>query len=812
MKKRKTIFCAVFTLFLFLAFGLFLIAQTDEAKDDERPKRDWQLRPLAQGLQWSSGLNPATIQPPRVQKIAVPPIRTQGIKTFGIAYDIQMDAGIAEYPLHIVFPLPKEALTDPEKILFLKISGEGEETLLFPSAVDEENARATLLIRSFSKIVPCSWDTPFHQAIIEGTMTMKEEAEEDPGRIYFDMTCKQTHSGEYANFVQETDGLGPFKFFMPLPAGHFGSYVFQRIIGFTSNFIFIGDPRITPPLNIDGRSSTYNVTLNVIPATTRMEGRVVDGNGNPLEGVRIAVAGPYNVTFRTRSREGGRYFIDYIGMTDTRKAMTESMVCTLTNPEDKECDPITLTLNLTAGQTYREDLVYHPQGEIRGYIRDKWGNELDRAFIEVKPSRGEIITQEVGSPYRIEHIPVGEATVTVTCPSEVHQQTRTIDIACNIPGFSVEFTNFELECSGEIHGSIRDKWGNEMERATLEIKPSQGETIIREVGSPYRIDDIPVGEATVTAICPANIHRQTKTVSITCEPPGSKKDETDFELECSGEIRGFIRDKDGTNLERVTLEIRPSLGNTIIREVGSPYHVEDIPIGEATVTAVCPEGPGRQSKKVQIRCEGPDSAKADTHFVLDCATGMVFRIHNAGDFTSMGHLYNITASTSKDFTLPLPKGESEAEVDVTYTVEHKLEANAVGPPHIISINPSSYALNAVIRWRVEKHEKSNGVDEYIFSGEIVHHETREIKTVYDSGSGLDPILNFDFAGVPALIDQLVWSLSYSVRKGEGVDEFPFAKTEELSHTMPQGIIGSQGQAENRSRSTIRIEISGRTND
>ena len=773
--------------------------------------------PLAHGLQWSKGHNPPTIKPPLVKKVPVPPIRTSGIKTFGVAYDIQMETDAAEYPMHISIPLPQEAQANPKNILFLKISGEDRETVLFPSSIDEGNGRATLLVRSFSRIVPGAWDIEYTSVNIAGTMTMKEEAEENPETIYFDMECSETSSGEYANFVLEAEGLGPWKFFMPLPSTHYGTYLFRRIVGFTSNFIFAGDPTVSSPLNIDGGSSSYNVSLNVIPVTTRMEGRVVDGDGNPLEGVRINLEGPYNVTYRTRSRDGGRYLIDYIGMTDSRKAMTESRPCVLVNPEDQECGPITLNLSLTAGKTFRDDLVYHPQGEIRGYIRDKFGNELEEATIEIKPSRGETITREVSSPYHIEHVPIGEATVTVTCPSEVHQQTRTVDIACTIPGIPVDYTNFELECSGEISGHIRDTFGNELEEATIEIKPSRGETITREVSSPYRITDIPVGGATVTAICPAKVHRQTMTADITCEPPGSGKNEIDFELECSGEIQGTIRDRDGTNLQGATIEIRPSRGETITREVSSPYHITDIPVGAAMVTAICPGGQGRQGKNVEISCEAPGSDKADTDFVLDCESWMGFRISDSGTSTSEGYMYDFTVSSSVSFDLHLPRGATEAEVDVTYPVKHEIRANNHPPPHLMSVTPSSYILNAVVRWRVERETRGNGDEYFYFTNEVIHHETRRLKVITSTES--EP-QEWDMEGIAAAIDLTISRGGVTVGRGAEINEFPFVENNQYTSPLPQALIGiSQlnpanpvGESRTVHQSRLSIEAVGGAED
>jgi len=267
---RKPI--ALFCFFLVLSV-LFFVSPTNAGDVPE-------LKKLVHGLQWSPGRNSPDLKPPLVQKTAVPPIHAKGVKTFGVAYEITMEAQAPRYPLLISFPLPAAAMADADRVVFIKLSG-GKEELLFPSAIDKENARATLLLRSFSTIVVGTMESRYQQIVIEGVVMMTEEAEEEPAGIYFDMTSRETSSGESANFVYETDGLEQFYFKQLFPSTLFGSYVFHRIIGFSYNFIFAGDPLVTSPVIIDGSKSTIGVSLNVIPVTTRMEGRVGTGTAIP---------------------------------------------------------------------------------------------------------------------------------------------------------------------------------------------------------------------------------------------------------------------------------------------------------------------------------------------------------------------------------------------------------------------------------------------------------------------------------------------------------------------------------------------------
>jgi hypothetical protein len=587
--------------------------------------------PLQKGISWHPGRNGEEIKAPRVQEIDVPAIRTPGLKLLGKAYQFNIDTK-PHFPITISFPLPDSIKGHYERLVFLKIS-HGKEMIVFPSSIDRENQRASILAHSFSTYAPSIWDIDYILAHVEGDMIMNAKAEENPEQIYYDMTCQKTNSGEYANFVQVADGLGPFSLSMPLPVSHYGLYIFQRIIGYSDNFLFAGDPAISSPLNINGKSSTYHVTLNVIPTTSKMEGRVVDDEDNPMEGIEIKLAGPYDVEYKTRSHGGGRFRIETIGLTDPQIQISETMTYWLTNPEDEECEPVEGTVTLTAGQTYRDDLVYYPQGEIHGYVRDKSGQNYEWATIVVKPSRGKTITQKVNIPYTIQNVPIGEATV--------------------------------------------------------------------------------------TAICPGNRDQQTKRINVTCKPPNGEE-----EL---------------------------------------------------------------------------------TNFILDCSEGMTFYILHSGSFESDSKRHIFMASTNAEVTLFLPKGETEAYTEVIYPVDHVLRGKFAGDPSF-KFSSNTFSLNAVVRWTVTKTVNRYGVAEYGFKRETIDRKQKRMKVViYGKG---DP--HTVDIGVDAMVDPALMSpRAFYIKKGKDVNEFPFQKeythTDQLPHA-PGGIPGGYiGQSNSQYRAKITID-------
>jgi len=592
-----------------------------------------EMMPLQKGISWHPGRNGETVKAPHVQEVGVPAVRTPGLKLLGKAYQLNMET-TPPFPVTISFPLPDTIKGQYERLVFLKISN-GKEMIVFPNTIDRQNQCATIMARSFSTYAPSIWDIDYILAHVEGEMVMNVKSEEDPEQIYYDMTCRKTRSGEYANFVQVTDGLGPFNFSMPLPVSHYGSYIFQRIIGYSDNFLFSGNPAVSPPLNINGKSSTYHINLKVIPTTSRMEGRVVDDEDNPMEGIEIKLFGPDGVDYNTRSHDGGRFCIDTIGLTDPRKQISETMTYELTNPEDDECPPVTGTVTLTAGQTNRDDLIYTPQGEIRGYIRDKEGNNLE--------------------------------------------------------------------------------W------ATIVVKPSRGKTITRKVNIPYAIQQIPIGEATVTAICPGNLDRQTKQVNVTCEPP-----------------------------------------------------LEDDKM---------------------------------TNFVLNCSEGMTFQISQSGAFESDSKLHIFMASTSAEVNLFLPKGETKASTEVIYPVDHVLRGKASGDPsYKFSVN--NFNLDATVRWTVTKTVDRYGVAEYRFKRETIHLDKKRMNVViYGKGNPLTFETLIDAMVDPALMTPH----TIYIKKGKDINEFPFQKEYSYSDNIPHapGCIpgGYLDQSVSQYRAKISITLS-----
>lgn len=592
---------------------------------------------LGNDILWNQGNNKKKLAPPSIQVVKVPTLETKGLKTLGISYQIVLDSQPLDSPVHLSFPVPPEAKNQLESLVFLKIS-KGKEEIVFPSSTDKKSGRVTLLCHSFSVYTPALWDIDYALAFIDGELTLTPGCEESPDKVYFDMTCLGTRGGHKANFVNQADGVGPFQFFMPLPPEYYGTYTFHSLIGASDNFIYSMNP-LYKTLNVDGMSKKYHIVLNMIPTTTQLKGKVIDKNENPVSGIKIELKGGDDLSYKTKSRSDGSYYIEFVGLSDPHNQPSETFTYKLTDPNEDNlsCATVEGSLTLTAGKTYTGDLLYQNFGLVVGVVKDKTGNFLEGLEVSVTTSDSEIFSAK---------------------------------------------TN-----------------------------------------------------------------------------------------------------RDGY------------------------YKVEDVPVGDVTVSVECPNGSDKQSQEVKVKCSKGEDKIDFTNFVLECSEGMLFSISHSGAMESEGTMIINKANTNSEFSIFLPKGEEEASVNVTYTIEHHLKGKK-GQRLSFEFSSSTFNLDAVVRWTVTKNVKRGGVVEYAFQRETIDLQQKKMKVgLFENGDNFDTI---DIA-YDALIDPTLISPGtlYILEK-----DLPFKKDYQRSDTMPvapAGLPGAQSLtgAKSQYRTSLIIECSKR---
>ena len=404
----------------------------------------------------------------------MPTIKTKGIKTYNSAYHFKVLKQKLEFPLHIAFPIPEEAKEKLDGLVFIKIS-EGKEEIVLPSSVDKEKGYATLLCRSFSTYIPGSWDIDFPFAHVHGDLSLQSGCEEEPDVVYFDMTCLSTMGGNKANFVYQVFGITDFELFMPLPLEYFGTYTFHRLIGNSDNFIYTMKP-LSKTLNIDGSSSDYHISLNVIPSTTRIKGKVKDQQGDPIAGVEITLEANDGMSYNTKSRGDGSYLLELIGISDPQNAPTETYTYELVNPEeDLDCDTCNGTLTATAGKTLNTDLVFKKEGWLSGLVKDQDSVPLAGAKVTLitEESKSFSTTTDATGNYKFGPVLAGEVEVTATCLDGKRSQTQITEVKCARNEMDArDFLDFDLDCSEGYTFSISHSGAMESEGKYLGHKVS----------------------------------------------------------------------------------------------------------------------------------------------------------------------------------------------------------------------------------------------------------------------------------------------------------------------------------------------------
>jgi hypothetical protein len=135
--------------------------------------------------------------------------------------------------------------------------------------------------------------------------------------VSLDITSVTTVSGETANFPIVQNGLSDWEVVPSLPSYLLGTYTVGALVGSGRNFLY-GTPRPSPAVTVEEVGRVYNMKVEVVPTTTRMECMVVNSDGEPEENALVQLSGPDDLTYSGRTRVG-RYVIDLVGIGDARR-------------------------------------------------------------------------------------------------------------------------------------------------------------------------------------------------------------------------------------------------------------------------------------------------------------------------------------------------------------------------------------------------------------------------------------------------------------------------------------------------------------
>ncbi len=549
-----------------------------------------------------------------VETVAATPAAIGGMLPVGQFVQISADeATTIRHPVEIFLPVPEEYLEKPGNLVVVRRDEEAM-ALLAPHRIDQEGGGVVVRTREFSTWGVYTWEVSYPSALVSGVLTVVPGCDEDPDWGEVHLECSQTVSGESGSFPIPTDGIGPYQVFPPIPTWLFGTYQFKYVFGMSDNYLFsAGQPLPSVAVTEAGANSRQDFEL--YPTSSRMKGTVTDGDGNPLDRVKVAVIGD-GLRFTGRTHGDGAYEVDWIGNWEPGGPRTLRFSRSLTNLDRPECGDLWGEVELEACVTNQRNFVWKPVGEITGVVTDKDGEVLSDVRIQVVAADGE--TQNTltgpGGDYSVFDVVEGEASVTATCPEDEDSETSTVEVECN----DTSTSNFQLDCcTGELFGTVTDDDGKGVSGASVVAKDADGEVFETSTdgSGAYQLEGLAGGLASVTATCPENQDESTLSVDIPCNEAA----QLDFQIECcTGDVVVNVYDGEFPAEDGMTVTLRAHDGSTQTKltEVGGVVF-EKVPPGPAEVSVTCPDVQDSDSGQTEVVCD--EAQYGD--LAVDCSEG-----------------------------------------------------------------------------------------------------------------------------------------------------------------------------------------------
>lgn len=258
-----------------------------------------------------------------------------------------------------------------------------------------------------------------------------------------------------------------------------GTYAFPGILGSDGYTVrasapdgMIADGGASRPVDL---SETDAVDIDfvvraIIPVA--VSGRVVDENGDGVDGVRVTIDG---TDLAAITESDGRYLFDtvpvgdhVVRVTPTPGFSTTDDTRSISVPDDSE-EPIVIPPE--------EDFVLQTNADLSGVVTSpSTSTGVMGAVITVSDAGGTVVATTTTRPlgvYTIPRVPPGEYTVTVTPPNG-YGPLGPIYAAVDLGTESVTDVNFELAVLGSFSGTVRDASGTPLAGVGLTLEGPGG--------------------------------------------------------------------------------------------------------------------------------------------------------------------------------------------------------------------------------------------------------------------------------------------------------------------------------------------------
>lgn len=336
-------------------------------------------------------------------------------------------------------------------------------------------------------------------------------------------------------------------------------------------------PTAVPGVEVAGDADSVDLGSIYVNPGVRLEGRVVDPTGSPVEGATVGpdlegsflagvLSGPWaaDPEAQVLTDVEGRFEIadlspgQRLGLWVTRDGYVRLHVEGLRAPAEEPVEPL--------------EVVLQPGGRLEGVVTDASGNPLADASVQTgrvmrTPTGPSVILPESPSGFvstgedgrfQVTELPPGELFLRAEKKGFLPSEIRRLEIE---PGIPMEEIRVVLERGATITGRVFDPEGVPVPRASVRWidHPSGGGTGLTDGDGRYRLEGIPLGAGTLEAR-----HEDYPRVLRDVELESGTYVE-DFRLRRGRSLGGRVVDENGA----------PVTGATVILQADTAYEHEE---------------------------------------------------------------------------------------------------------------------------------------------------------------------------------------------------------------------------------------------
>ncbi|HSK22153.1 MAG TPA: carboxypeptidase regulatory-like domain-containing protein [Egicoccus sp.] len=312
-----------------------------------------------------------------------------------------------------------------------------------------------------------------------------------------------------------------------------------------------------------------------------ISGRVVDGAGEPVAGVAVALSGAGTAPAAVTDTDGRYRF--------TGRTQFGAYTVAITVPTGFAAGgPVNRTVNLAAGSSATADFRILEEASVSGQVLDGSGAPVAGVTVTVGGPSSATLTTDGQGRYRLANrTQFGAYSVVITVPTGFAAGgaiTRTVNLA---EGSSAT-ADFRLIETAAVAGQVTDATGAGL--SGVQVALSGGVTVATDGQGRYRFANLTPGSFTVTVTVPTGFAAGGVTARTVNLASGSSAS-ADFTLAAVASIAGQVLDAAGAPVAGVTVSLSGAGTGTTQTDASGNYRFANrSQFGRYDVTITVPTG------------------------------------------------------------------------------------------------------------------------------------------------------------------------------------------------------------------------------